>query len=433
MRRIVCSIAAVALTAGFAAPAAAAPGRYIVVLKDSVADPAQHARASGAAPTQVYTHALKGWAATLPDSAVAGLERDPRVAYVTPDTELTGMAAAECTDLAVCQRLPNPVNRIDGDVSSTRSGDGRGAVNVNVAVLDSGVASHPDLNLVGGVNCSSGQGYDDVNDHGTGVAGLIGAIDNSIYTVGVAPGARIWAVRVLDKSLKANTSQILCGVDWVTATRTDGDRTNDIAVANMSLGQAGDDDGNCGRSNRDAIHQAICASTAAGVTYVAAAGNSAIDLGGITPASYDEVLAVTGIDDADGLPGGAADLSAACSTHTGDDIPAAFSNFATQAADAAHTVAASAVCDLTVFPGPTFGLDSGTSYASPQVAGTVALCIASGSCAGLTPAQIRQKIVADAAAYNSSRRGLGYGFAGDPLHAPDPSRYYGYLIRAGLY
>ena len=65
--------------------------------------------------------------------------------------------------------------------------------------------------------------------------------------------------------------------------------------------------------------------------------------------------------------------------------------------------------------------------------GLVALCVASGQtpCAGLTPVQIVKKIVADATAYNTANP--GYGFLGDPLHSNDPGRYYGFLIRAGLY
>jgi subtilisin len=76
---------------------------------------------------------------------------------------------------------------------------------------------------------------------------------------------------------------------------------------------------------------------------------------------------------------------------------------------------------------------SGTSFASPLIAGTVALCIASARqpCAGLTPAQIIQKFVGDAAAYNTNDP--GYGFTGDPLHNPDPNKYYGHLIRGALY
>jgi subtilisin len=68
--------------------------------------------------------------------------------------------------------------------------------------------------------------------------------------------------------------------------------------------------------------------------------------------------------------------------------------------------------------------------ASPHVAGTVALCVWAGGCAGLTPAQINAKIVGDAAAYNQANP--GYGFQGDPLR-PIAGKYYGYLIRAGLH
>lgn len=74
-------------------------------------------------------------------------------------------------------------------------------------------------------------------------------------------------------------------------------------------------------------------------------------------------------------------------------------------------------------------MSSGTSFSAPVVAGTVALCIASGPCAGLTPNQIIAKIVNDAAAYNNAN--LDYGFDGDPNH-PIAGRYYGYLVRAAL-
>jgi subtilisin family serine protease len=78
------------------------------------------------------------------------------------------------------------------------------------------------------------------------------------------------------------------------------------------------------------------------------------------------------------------------------------------------------------------GHGSGTSFASPLVAGTAALCIYSGPCAGLSPAQIVRKMVADASAYNTDNKNSGYGFQGDPLR-PISGKYYGYLIRAGQY
>lgn len=90
------------------------------------------------------------------------------------------------------------------------------------------------------------------------------------------------------------------------------------------------------------------------------------------------------------------------------------------------------VCVPSTYNDGGLGHGSGTSFASPLIAGTVALCIYSGACAGLTPAQIVRKIVGDAAAYNTESKNTGYGFQGDPLW-PISGKYYGYLTRAGLY
>src|SRR4029079_7039677 len=100
------------------------------------------------------------------------------------------------------------------------------------------------------------------------------------------------------------TANLICGIDWVTATRSDAERSNDIAVVNMSIGGKGADDGNCGLTNKDALHLAFCKSVAAGVTYAVAAGNESDDLAAHVPAAYNEVLAVTAMADYDGIPGG---------------------------------------------------------------------------------------------------------------------------------
>jgi subtilisin len=196
----------------------------------------------------------------------------------------------------------------------------------------------------------------------------------------------------------------------------------------MSLAGHGSDDGNCGLTKNDPLHQAVCAGTAAGITYIAAAGNDSEDIQKVKPAAYDEVLTVTGIADSDGQPGG-------LGPHTfclddPDDSSASFSNFATLPSDRAHTVSAVAECVASTINGSLYGSGSGTSFAAPAVSGAVALCIASGPCAGLTPAQIVQKLVADSGNYNAANR--GYGFQGDPLR-PISGKYYGSLIRAGLY
>lgn len=440
---LACSATAAMLVLAFAAGGSAAIQgsrstglqSYIVVLKPGADQAPAIAKAKnlGGVVSMRYHHALNGFAARLSTSASAALERNPNVSFVEPD--LMFQAAATCD----AQCLPAGIDRIDADRGSVRAGDGRGSVVGNTAVLDTGIdASHPDLNVVGGVNCTNDKygASADPNGHGTHVAGTIGARDNALGVVGVAPGIRLWSVRVLNKNGSGTASGVLCGIDWVAGTRTDSDPGNDITVANMSLGAKGSDDGSCGAVNKDAFHAAICRATAAGITFVAAAGNSGNDLQGSTPAAYDEVLAVTAVADFDGMPGGLA--SPNCTTSQTDDAAGSFSDFATLAADRAHTVAAPGVCVLsTASPGSTlfsgtdlYGRLTGTSMASPHAAGTVALCIASGACAGLTPGQIIAKIVADAAAY--SGKNPGYGFSGDPLHG-DGGKYYGYLINAGLY
>jgi subtilisin family serine protease len=237
---------------------------------------------------------------------------------------------------------------------------------------------------------------------------------------------------VLDKHNAGTLPDVICGIDWVTATRTDADPANDILVANMSLGSQNKnaDDGNCGRSNKDALHLAICNSVAAGVSYVAGAGNSSSDLKDFEPAAFDELLTATAMADYDGQPGASAPTG--CPGLGSDDSFATFSNFATLTADQRHTVAAPGVCVGSTELDGGYAINSGTSFASPFTTGTVAICLASGKkpCAGLTPSQIVQKITADAQAYNLNRR--GYGFQGDPLR-PVNGAYYGYLIRAGLY
>ena len=227
-----------ASTIALVAPATAAPSaaasRWIVVLDDSAGDPQavanEHARGHGAAIGHVYRHAIHGYAATMTPAAAARVAADPRVALVSPDGEVSIDA----------QTLPTGINRIDGELSSTVSGNGSGSVNVDVAVIDTGVdTTHPDLNVVGGVNCSKGnpRAWNDGNGHGTHVAGTIAAKDDGNGVVGVAPGARIWAVRVLNNSGSGSWSDIICGIDWVTA------RSATIEVANMSLGGSGSDGG----------------------------------------------------------------------------------------------------------------------------------------------------------------------------------------------
>ena len=253
---------------------------FIVVFHDDERDvdglAGEHGHAYGASVSQRYHSAFKGYAATIPLARLADIRRDPRVAFVSEDRPVT----------AVAQTLPTGVDRIDGEISSHA---GSNDWNIAVAVIDTGSGPHSDLNVVGGKNCSTGKSFSDGNGHGTHVAGTIGAIKNGAGVVGVAPGIPIYSVRVLNNAGSGSWSSVACGIDWVTANAS----ALKIKVVNMSLGGAGTDDGNCGSSNGDALHKAICRSVAAGVTYVVAAGNDNRNLSGFVPAAYDEVLAVT--------------------------------------------------------------------------------------------------------------------------------------------
>lgn len=403
--------------------AQSAAKRYIVVFKenpvtdvDSVVQ--EHTRLYALPEvTHTYKRVLKGYAALLPDALVTMLKNDPRVDFISPDYPVK----------AVGQTLPEGVQRIGGNLSSGKSGSGQGSVNTPIAIIDSGIqVNHPDLNVVGGHNCvGKGTSYNDGYGHGTHVAGTAAAKDNTIGVVGVAPGAPLYAVRVLDNTGNGSWSNVICGVDWVTTNSA----STGIKVANMSLGGVNSsDDGNCGNTNKDALHQAICKSVAAGITYVAAAGNNSQDFSNFTPAAYSEVLTVTAMADFNGKPGGGAASTCGSDTTDADDFAASFSNFATiGTSNVNHTIAAPGACIESTWLSGGYLSISGTSMASPHVAGTVAVCIASSKCAGKTPQQIISKLRSDAAA-----QPITYGFQGDP-NSPIGTHYYGPLVYTGNY
>jgi subtilisin family serine protease len=262
MRRSLLLPALLLLAACFPSAASAAPERYIVVLKDGVSDSAEvardQARQHGASVGFVYGHALKGYSAVIPSERVAALRADSRVDYVVPD----GVATA------VAQTLPWGIDRIAADTSSTLAGNGFSAVsNVNAYVIDSGIAAHPDLNLVGHVNFANGKNTD-CNGHGTHVAGTIAARDDASDVVGVAPGAPLTGVKVLGCNGSGSWSGVIKGIDWVTANATRP------AVANMSLG---------GGANQ-AVDDAVRRSAASGVFYALAAGNEGTSACNSSPA-----------------------------------------------------------------------------------------------------------------------------------------------------
>ncbi|HEX2192148.1 MAG TPA: S8 family serine peptidase [Acidimicrobiales bacterium] len=420
-----------ALPAQAAPPERREPGRptgYIVVLKesapdvDAVAD--RHERARGFRAPLRYRTAVRGYAARLSPAQADELSRDPEVAFVSPDRPVY---ASRVAGLAPGDSAPMGVRRLEA-ASSVAAHNASG---VNVAVLDSGIdLDHPDLNVAAGPNCVGAGPADDDNGHGTHVAGSIAARNDGAGVVGVAPNTRLYAVKVMNAAGEGTWSSIICGIDWVTSTRTDADPANNVAVANLSLGGPGDPVRDCATTT-DAMHRAICASTGAGVTYVVAAGNNGWDFDYANapdlPAAYPQVLTVTAASDSDGRPGSTGPVPV-CRTGEVDDRFATFSNFALTAAGASHTIAAPGTCIASTWPGGGYATISGTSMAAPHVAGAVALCLneagVAGACSGLAPGQIVQKLRADAA-HHAGKEPCD-GFAGDPQHTRGGA-YFGYL------
>lgn len=354
------------LTGLTAAGAAAAQPKqsYIVVLADGASTAAVSGPESVAGIASdksavhggeigfVYQHALRGFSMTMTSAEAKELAKDPEVAYVQPDMIHT----------VSVQDVPTGIRRIFADTNTSididSSDDFR--VDVDIAVIDTGVDfEHPDLNVAGGVNCLRGScttGGDDDHSHGTHVAGTVGALDNDAYVVGVAPGARIWAVKVLNRRGYGTTSGIVAGIDWVTA------NADTIEVANMSLGGFGFD-----QAEYDAIQGAV----EAGVAFAVAAGNDASDASLYSPAAFDNTLTVSSMTDFDGAPGGVG--SSSCWSGA-DDTLADYSNYGSPVG-----VAAPGTCILSTYPLEFGGLGtiSGTSMASPHVAGALALLASS--------------------------------------------------------
>lgn len=352
---------------------------HIVVLEDGLGEAAEIATALlapfGIEPTFVYGDALQGFAAPIPPAAVPVIAADPRVKSIEPDFVW----------YINPQTIPPGMDRIDADLSPTANYDGvDDPMDVDVAILDTGMSmTHPDLDIVPAPRSvsfiASEPTPEDGHGHGSHVGGTVGAIDNGIGVIGVAPGARLWAVKICTAGGSCPGSAIIAGINHVTS------YASEVEVVNMSIGGGG----YCGGSN--ATRTAIQGSIALGVVYVVAAGNSNRDIYGSDgllcgvengvpndygPASIPEVLTVSAMYDNDGTGGGAGPGN--------DDGFTGFTNYSTHVAPGNPVTSSGAAVDLAA-PGQSilsthrnngYATMSGTSMASPHVAGGVALYIA---------------------------------------------------------
>lgn len=355
-RRLLLVALAIVALLSTAAPGVAATGdgAYIVVLKEgaaaSVRDARDHGKNFGVTATQVYGHALHGYAGRLDAAQLRALRADPTVAAVVPD----GLATIDETQTGATWGLDRIDQRrlpLSGTFTFTNTGAG-----ITAYVIDTGVrTSHAEF----GGRARSGWDFvdgdadaSDCNGHGTHVAGTIGGA-----TYGVAKGVDLVAVRVLDCGGSGLWSGVIAGIDFVTADHEAGEP----AVANMSLG---------GGANI-AVDLAVKNSIADGVAYAVAAGNSNAPACQFSPARVPEAMT-----------SGASTIS---------DAKASFSNWGScmdwfapgQSVTSAWRTSDSATNTI-----------SGTSMASPHTAGVAALYLQSSP--GASPAAVHKALASAA-------------------------------------
>jgi subtilisin family serine protease len=326
---------------------------YIVVFKDNVADVDQLTEAlskqGGFKSKFRYKHAIKGFAATIPAQALEGIRRNPNVKYIEQDQEVRLESITQTGATWGIDRIDQSSLPLSGSYTYRTTGS-----TVDAYIFDTGIRyDHSEFGgrAIQGYDAFGGTGSD-VNGHGTHVAGTVGGI---VY--GVAKGVRLISVKVLGDNGSGSWANVIAGLDWVVGHHD----INKPAVGNMSLG------GGASASVDDAVRKAISDR----IVMCLAAGNSSADAGGSSPARTVEAITVGATTSGDGY--------------------ATYSNFGSVVDILAPgtLIQAAAVSSQTGITSK-----SGTSMASPHVAGVAALYLE--AYPGATPLQVQDGLKSSA-------------------------------------
>jgi subtilisin family serine protease len=331
------------------------PGRYIVVFKDSVANPATEAaslmQGRGGQVLHTYTRAIKGFAASLPDAALQGIRNNPNVSYVEQDQTVSLKQVVSPQNQATwgLDRIDQADLPLDTQYHFTRTGAG-----VNAFIIDTGIrADHVEFTgrvLPGYNTVADANDTNDCNGHGTHVAGTVGGT-----TWGVAKGVALIPVRVLDCTGSGSWSGAIAGIDWV------ANSPLRPAVANLSFGG--------GASS--SVDAAVAGAVSKGVTMVVAAGNSSADACLSSPAREPSSITV--------------------GATVSNDYRASYSNYGSCVDIFAPGTGITSAWNTSA---TSTNKISGTSMATPHVAGVAALALAANPTA--TPAAITSLLISSA-------------------------------------
>ena len=382
------------------------PNQFIIYLKEdnkdrnNSIDPLEfynsELKNTGTELLYVYDYVAKGFAIKISNNKILEqLKKNPLVEYVGHDREISALSSQMDNQI-----IPQSVDRIDGDENLENINSN--VIDADIAILDTGIdLDHSDLNVFHEKTFIPGTtNADDDHGHGTHLAGIAAAKDNSFGIVGIAPGARLWALKILESSGMGEISTLIKGLDYI------NQNPNQVDVAVLSLG--------C-ECESGALDIAISNSIKAGITIVVAAGNEGKNAETFTPANNQDVITVSAIADTDGKCGG----NGPSSPYGGDDMLASFSNFGDVV-----DISAPGVDIYSTFKSNSYTKLTGTSMAAPHVAGAAALYISSHPEA--SPKDVKNYLVNAGTTLSDLCNNNGHGyFTGDRDGSHEPLLYIG--------